>query len=297
MNFAAIDIGSNAIRLLIMEADNSVSPTRFKKQSLIRVPIRLGGDVFKNGKVSSEKQKKLELALKSFILLSKVFDVIELRAYATSALREAENGSKIVESINKKLNLSIQLISGRKEAEIIHSNTFFNKVMDPKNNYLFVDVGGGSTEISLMQDGNIIKSESFMLGTVRILQNQDKKSEWRSMQKWVKKISEKYQIHALIGSGGNINKLLKMTRVKKEDISIAKSSLLDIYNELSALNIEQRIQKYNLNIDRADVIVPACNLFLQVLSCSNCNEVIVPKAGLADGIIKMMYNEQGVSKK
>ncbi len=290
IKFAAIDIGSNAIRLLIMDVNHDEYPVKYTKNTLLRIPLRLGEDVFESGKISKEKKDKLLWALLSFKYLCKVHDVVDTVACATSAMREAQNGNQVIQEIEEQTELKIELISGRREAEIIHSYKFEDLgIKSSQNAYLYVDVGGGSTEISLFHLGKILHSNSFKIGTVRMLKNKVEAQEWENMNQWVQEISKPYKDVHIIGSGGNINKVIKLINQKRNDSNISLSKLNKLYKELEKLTYNERIKKYNLNPDRADVIVPALKIFTQIMQKSHAQNVIVPRIGLADGLIKILY--------
>ncbi len=286
LKFSAIDIGSNALRLLIMDVDNDEYPAKYHKHTLLRVPIRLGEDVFDQGFISDDKRKKLIWALKSFVYLSKVHDVIEIKACATSAFREAKNANEILKEIKKEVDLDIEIISGSKEAEVIHSYQS-DELRALNKPCLYIDVGGGSTELSYLYHGKLLKSESFQIGTVRMLKNKVQDSEWKNMQNWIE--SENIKDVQLVGSGGNINKLIKIVNPKREDNEITQNQIEKIYKELSKLSFEDRMKKFDLNPDRADVIVPALKIFVQIMKWTKSKDILVPRIGLADGIIKSMY--------
>ncbi len=289
MNLAAVDIGSNAVRFLIMEISEADNTVNFKKRTLIRVPIRLGEDVFTKGRVETEKLEKLTQSLIAFRMLAKVYEVEKMRICATSALREASNGNEIVSSLKKNHNIKVELIDGKVEADIIHSNAYESNIIKKDVTYLFVDVGGGSTELSLMKDGKTINSISLKLGTVRILKKKDKKEDWKKLKSWVEEVTNEHNVKSILGSGGNINKLQKISRSSKQDFNLSKQKLASLYNNLAPLSVKERITTYNLNPDRADVIVHAAKLFMKICEYSGCENIIVPKIGLSDGMIKVMY--------
>lgn len=287
---AAIDIGSNAVRLLISSVTENNAKTIFKKISLVRVPLRLGEDVFTKGKISVKNFKKLQKTIKAFKILMQMHKVYMFKCVATSAMREAKNSSKIIEEIFKKFNFKIDLISGKKEALII-ANVFLKNSDTSINNYLYVDVGGGSTELNVISKNKIVKSKSFKIGTVRSLNNSIKTKDWHSFKDWIKKSSEVYKDIIVIGSGGNASKILKISGKSTNQI-IDYESLEKINSLINSMSFEQRVFKLQLNVDRADVIVPALNIYLKSLEYSNSKSFIVPRIGLADGVIRQIYDNK-----
>ena len=287
---AAIDIGSNAVRLLISSVTENNAKTIFKKISLVRVPLRLGEDVFTKGKISDKNFKKLQKTIKAFKILMQMHKVYMFKCVATSAMREAKNSSKIIEEIFKKFNFKIDLISGKKEALII-ANVFLKNSDTSFNNYLYVDVGGGSTELNVISKNKIVKSKSFKIGTVRSLNNSIKTKDWHSFKDWIKKSSEVYKDIIVIGSGGNASKILKISGKSTNQI-IDYESLEKINSLINSMSFEERVFKLQLNVDRADVIVPALNIYLKSLEYSNSKSFIVPRIGLADGVIRQIYDNK-----
>lgn len=287
LKFAAIDIGSNAIRLLFVNVIENKGDTIFKKSSITRVPIRLGGDVFTKGKIGKEKKQKLLNTMIAFKHLMLVHDITDYRACATSAMREASNGIEMVNLIKNQAGIDIEIIDGKTEAEIIYNNKIVD-YLDNKNPYLYVDIGGGSTEITLFSNSTAVTSKSFNIGTVRLLNELVKKKEFDYLKSWLKEIKEEYPNLIVIGSGGNINKLLKMSREKEGKI-LAVKTLKSVYNYIKTYNYEDRIKVLGLNPDRADVIVPASDLLFKITKWSGADEIIVPKVGVADGIVRQLY--------
>ena len=290
---AAIDIGSNAVRLLITSIRINKSDTKFKKISLVRVPLRLGEDVFSKGKISDKKLKKLQKTLKAFKILMQMHEVYMFKAVATSAMREAENSTKIIEDIFKKLNIKIDLISGKKEALMI-ANVFLNSMENLANNYLYVDVGGGSTELNLISKNKIIDTKSFKIGTVRTLNNITKDISWHNFKNWIENNSKLYKNIVVIGSGGNASKILKISKKNINEV-ISINELEEINSLVKSMSFEDRIFKLQLNADRADVIIPAINIYLKSLKYSKSKSFIVPRIGLADGVIRHIHlnNNEG----
>lgn len=286
--YAAIDIGSNAMRLLITNiVEQEGKPAQFNKNSLVRVPIRLGQDSFTVGEISQNNIDRMIDAMQAFRLLMKVHKVEKYLAFATSAMREAYNGKEVVEIINEKAGINIEIIDGKKEAVIIASTDLHHLLKSDKT-YLYVDVGGGSTEFSLFSDGKIVVSKSFKAGTVRLLNEMVRDVLWQEMEKWIKANTKDYDEVTLIGSGGNINKLFKMSG-KLQDKPLSYIYLNSQYSFLSSLTYEQRISELGLNPDRADVIIPATQIYLNAMKWSGARNIYVPKIGLSDGIVKAMY--------
>lgn len=288
--YGAIDIGSNAIRLLvsniIIKEDNDV---QFKKSSLVRVPIRLGADSFVKGIISDENIARMIDAMEAFKLLMKVHNVERYKACATSAMREAKNGTEVVNQIFNKTGVQIDIIGGKEEAAII-SSTDLNQLISKDNAYLYVDVGGGSTEFTIFSGGKITTSKSFKMGTVRLLNNKKSvnKEIFADVEKWIKKNTKDLKKIALIGSGGNINKLFKMSG-RTEGKPISYIYLNAQYQFLKKMTYQQRVSELSLNPDRADVIIPATKIYLSAMKWSGASKIYVPKIGLSDGIIKSLF--------
>ena len=275
--YAAIDIGSNAMRLLVANIiEEKGKETHFSKSALVRLPIRLGQDAFTVGDISDENIDRMVDAMKAFKLLMKVHKVEKYVALATSAMRESSNGQEVID-----------IIDGKTEAAIIAS-TDLHYLLKTEQTYLYVDVGGGSTEFSLFSDGKMIASKSFKIGTVRLLNDMVNDLVWLEIEKWIKTYCEEFETVTLIGSGGNINKLFKMSG-KQQDKPLSYTYVLKRYNFLNSLTYEQRISELGLNPDRADVIVLATKIYLNAMKWSNAKKIYVPKIGLSDGIIKAMY--------
>lgn len=288
--FGAIDIGSNAIRLLISNVViKEGKEPQFKKSSLVRVPIRLGADAFVNGIISPENTIRMINAMQAFKLLMKVHNVEHYKACATSAMREAKNGIEIVKKIFDETGVEIQVIGGKEEAAII-SSTDLNELISSDSSYLYVDVGGGSTEFTVFSGGKIITSKSFKMGTVRLLNNKKSvnKEIFANVEKWVKKNTKDLKNLSLIGSGGNINKLFKMSG-RTEGKPISFIYLNAQYEFLKQMTYQERISELSLNPDRADVIIPATKIYLSAMKWSGARKIYVPKIGLSDGIIKSLY--------
>ena len=287
--FAAIDIGSNAVRILIANVIEIENKVFFQKNSLIRSPVRLGEDSFTLGEISDKSIKRVIKTLKAFKLLMDVHDVSHYKAFATSALREANNSLHVVKMIKKKSRIKVEIIDGSKEAEII-SYSKISDFINTQKTFLFVDVGGGSTEFTFINEGKNIISKSFKIGTVREINNLVDDRAWTAIKNWIKKNSKKYDKITLMGSGGNINKLFKLSNTK-EGKPLSKIKLNQLYKDLLSLSYEERIISYGLNTDRADVIVPAAKIYLKALEWSGGQKIYVPRFGLSDGMIKYIYNK------
>lgn len=290
MILAAIDIGSNAARLLISEAsvykDGTVD---FTKLTLLRIPLRLGFDVFDKGSVSEEKKKKLIETLKAYKLLMNIYNVQHYRACATSAMRDATNGAEILKEIKSETGMDINIITGQEEATILYETHIAEKLSDNKS-YLYIDVGGGSTEVTLFAKSQTIFKESFNIGTIRMLHNKVSDEQWEHMKWYIKTHVRDYQPLEAIGTGGNINKILSISK-RKEGKPLPLELLKDYYKELSYSSIEERKHLYQFRDDRADVIVPALQIYISIMRWAQAEEIYVPKIGLADGLIKMQYDE------
>lgn len=289
--YAAIDIGSNAMRLLITNIiEQKGKEVQFNKSALIRVPIRLGQDAFTVGEISEENIDRMIDAMKAFKLLMKVYKVEKYMACATSAMREAYNGKEVTEIIKKKADIKIEIIDGKKEAAIIASSDL-HQFIKTNENYLYVDVGGGSTEFSLFSNGKMVASKSFKNGTVRLLNNMVNEVVWQEIEKWIKTSTEGLENIIMIGSGGNINKTFKLSG-KMQDKPLTYKYLKTQFDYFNSLTYEQRIAELGLNTDRADVIIPALTIYLRAMKWSNANHIYVPKIGLSDGVVKAMYFER-----
>ncbi len=289
MRFAAIDIGSNAVRLLIADIIETESDLSIKKLSLTRVPIRLGASVFDTGSISSSKAKTLAKTMKAFRYLIDVYNVKDFRACATSAMREAKNSQEVIEKVKEYSGVEIEVINGQTEANLIFS-TFKTQKLDPKQTYLYIDVGGGSTEVTLLKNGKRIHARSFKIGTVRILKGKVKPKAWEEMQAWVTKIAADSQDALAIGTGGNINRLFKMSKLAYGEL-MSLEQLKQMHAEVKVLPFKQRIEKLRLRPDRADVIVPAGDIYITILSAAKINQMSVPKIGLSDGIALYLYRK------
>ncbi|MDO9184849.1 MAG: exopolyphosphatase [Bacteroidia bacterium] len=298
MKFAAIDIGSNAVRLLFSNVYDDNGVTYFKKAELIRIPLRLGEDSFLHGKISEKKIEKLVTSMKAFKHLIDVYDAIDYRACATSAMRDADNRWDVIERVRKEAGIKIEIIDGKTEADIIYSN-HIEEQLDKNNAYLYIDIGGGSTEITLFSKNKAVVSQSFNIGTIRMLHNQIDKEYWNYFKNWVKEITKGYKPLLAIGSGGNINKLYRMSG-RKLNKPFATSKLKSLYELLESYTYEERVKILGLNPDRADVIIPASKILLSVLKNAEIDKIIVPQIGLSDGIVHQLYEkyrEQNLTQK
>lgn len=290
MILAAIDIGSNAARLLISEAsvykDGTVD---FTKLTLLRIPLRLGFDVFDTGTVSEEKKKKLIETLKAYKLLMNIYNVQSYKACATSAMRDATNGPEILKEIKSETGMNINIITGQEEATVLYETHIAEKLSENKS-YLYIDVGGGSTEVTLFSQNHTIFKESFNIGTIRMLHNKVSDEQWEHMKWYIKTHVRDYQPLEAIGTGGNINKIFSISK-RKEGKPLTLDLLKDYHKELSNTSLDERKHLYQFRDDRADVIVPALQIYISIMRWSAADEIYVPKIGLADGLIKMLYNE------
>lgn len=287
MKFAAIDIGSNAIRLLIEEVHIDEGRYHIEKVSLTRVPVRLGEDVFTKGKIGKQKVNQLVKTMTAFAYLMEVHDTAIYRACATSAMREAKNKRAVIKKVKEESGIEIELLSGDEEANLIFSN-YFAQNLNTKANYLYIDVGGGSTELTLIKNGKRIKGQSFELGTVRMLSNAVDTKVWERARRWIQSSFKDNEVVTAIGTGGNINTLFKIIG-KKPNQTISLAEIKEQYETLRALTMEQRITKLKMKPDRADVIIPACEIYLRLMGYANISNMIVPKIGLADGVILDLF--------
>lgn len=288
MRLAAIDIGSNAARLLIVEVSKDKNgKTQFNKLNLVRVPLRLGFDVFERGEISKEKRGMILQTMKAYSHLLNAYNVREVIACATSAMRDASNSSDIIRKVKLETGLSIEIISGDLEASIIYENHIAEN-MDTANSYMYIDVGGGSTELTFFTDGKLTFKRSFNIGTIRLLKDMVDQYKWDEMKDYIKNATKGYKKIIAIGTGGNINKVFSLS--KKKDGKPLNLDLLKDYNkEISSFSLEDRINIYKLRNDRADVIVPALQIYINVMRWADADEIYVPKIGLADGLVQHLY--------
>ncbi len=292
--YAAVDIGSNAIRLLITTViEKEGFPTQFKKTSLVRLPIRLGADVFLKGNISSGNYKRLLDAMQAYSLIIKTHKVVAFRACATSAMREAKNGKEIVSKLKAATGIDVQIIDGNDEAAIIASTDLKQLISDNKV-FLYVDVGGGSTEFTVFANGKNIASHSFKLGTVRIINGMVEDTMWEQAQQWVTQHTKAYSKINVIGSGGNINSIYRFSE-KKVGQPLSYLFMSNFYEKVKQYDYNQRVFELKMNPDRADVIIPATRIYLSAMKWAKAKNMYVPKIGLADGIVKQLYNERNAS--
>ncbi|MBK8845796.1 MAG: exopolyphosphatase [Bacteroidetes bacterium] len=295
MKFAAIDIGSNAARLLFCNVFEREKEIVFKKEELFRVPIRLGEDVFSKGYISDEKKERLIKIVHAFSLLIDVGQVISYRACATAAMREAANGQQILEEIKKITGINVEVIDGSTEAQLIYANHIAEE-LEPNIGYLYIDVGGGSTECTLFYNGKTIFSRSYNIGTIRMLQNKVSKEYFSEFKSQIRELTADYKALVGIGSGGNINKIIKMAKKQNKPLTLAK--LHEINDNIKSYSLNDRIEVLGLKPDRADVIEPALKIFITIMEHTGINYLVVPEIGLADGIVHALYethksNQQG----
>jgi exopolyphosphatase/guanosine-5'-triphosphate,3'-diphosphate pyrophosphatase len=292
LRYAAIDIGSNAVRLLIadiIENDGSIS---FKKNTLIRVPLRLGDDAFLHQHISAKKADDLVKTMHAFRSLMDVYKVGDYMACATSAMREAKNGGEVVQQIKEQANIDLEIVHGQTEAKIIYASHAEQNI-DKTKTYLYIDVGGGSTELSLFSAGELVASRSFNIGTIRILDNQDTEESWEAMKNFIREHTRQYKLIAGIGTGGNINKLYKLSE-EKDNSPLTFAKLKSLYNYLDSFSLKDRINVLGLNQDRADVIIPACEIYMSVMKWAGIKHMFVPSVGMVDGIIQTLIDKNYV---
>ena len=292
MNIAAIDIGSNGARLLIKSFDdNAPESSRIKKLLFVRIPLRLGKDVFALGKISKERQRMMMHMMKGFRQFMELYNVEHFRACATSAMRDAENGKKVMRRIEKETGIRLEIIPGAEEAQLLCNNLVEN-TESGVGNFAYVDVGGGSTEISLLHDGVLAESHSFNVGTLRMLAGAVTPEERNAMCRMLEKYAEDFPGTKIIGSGGNINRLFRLAKVKVDSRSLSVTALKHLYVELAPLSLEERMEQFKLKDDRADVIIPAAEIFLLVARSLKCEDILVPNISLADSIVDGIYRDQ-----
>lgn len=289
MILAAIDIGSNAARLLICEVIRKEGTNEFNKLNLIRIPLRLGFDVFEKGYIGFRKKKMLLNTIDAFSALMKVYEVDHYIACATSAMRDASNSKEIIKEIKADTGIKIDVITGDLEAEIIYEN-HIAELLDSNKSYLYMDVGGGSTEITLYHKTEVAFQKSFDIGTVRLLTNKVSNDTWEDLKQSLKEIAKKYPKLIAIGSGGNINKIFSMVNSKTLK-SLPIEVIREFYRVLEPMSVEERMDTYKLKKDRADVIVPALKIYANSMKWANIEEIHVPKIGLADGLINHLYEQ------
>ena len=290
-NYAAIDIGSNAVRLLIKHVEETGGTPEMSKVLMVRVPMRLGFDVFATGAISDKKAKDMVRLMKAYRQLMRVYDVEDYRARATSAMRDARNGSAVIRRIARKAGIRVEIIDGQEEARIIYNN-HLTYMGDRRGNYMYVDVGGGSTEVNLLSEGQLVCSRSYNVGTVRMLNRAVADTEWQRLKGDLAALAQSYPGINIVGSGGNINKLYRLAEQKDKRLGrMTVDTLRGLHEQLSALSVEERMAKFDLKPDRADVIVPAGHIFLLVAGLVSAEYIYVPVIGLSDGIIDEIYEE------
>jgi exopolyphosphatase/guanosine-5'-triphosphate,3'-diphosphate pyrophosphatase len=289
LRYAAIDIGSNAVRLLIADIIENNTSVSFKKNTLVRVPLRLGDDAFLDHELSVRKTTDLLKTMSAFRNLMDVYKVTDYMAYATSAMREAKNGEEITIKIKNEANIDLEIVNGQKEAMLVYSS-HADQNIDKTKNYLYVDVGGGSTELSLFSAGDLWASKSFNIGTIRMLDNQDTDESWSDMKDFLRDNTRPFKVISGIGTGGNINKLYKLSE-EKDNAPLSFTKLKSLYNYLSSFSLKDRINVLGLNQDRADVIIPACEIYMTVMKAAGIKNIYVPTVGLVDGIIQTLIEK------
>ncbi len=289
--YASVDIGSNAVRLLLCNVSEEHGVIHYNKGELVRIPLRLGEDVFSSGKISAKRGRDFIKTMNAFHLLIQVYNPIAYRACATASLREAANGAELVKLVQKDSGLKIEIIDGKTEAELIYSN-HTEELLNHSRSYLYIDVGGGSTEITLFDKGVWQASKSFNIGTLRWLQGKVSKDLWLEMKEWVKDVTADHEQISAIGSGGNINKIFKMLGRKDKPLFFSQIKML--YDEMKPLSIDERIERWDFNPDRADVIVPAAKIFLSIMKAASIQKIYVPQIGLADGIVHQLHENRKV---
>lgn len=288
LRYAAIDIGSNAVRLLLCNVVEEHGAVHFKKGELVRIPLRLGEDVFQHGRIGAKKVDLFIKTMTAFKLLIDVFNPIAFRACATASMREAINGDELIRQVRKECGLRIETISGKDEAELIYMN-HVEEELDHSQSYLYIDVGGGSTEITLFDKGQIVVSQSFDIGTLRWLHGKVARQDWDNLKEWVKKHTAGHSPLTAIGSGGNINKIFKM--IGRKDKPLAYLKLRELYDLMKPVTVSDRMEIWGLNPDRADVIVPAAKIYCGIMKAAQIDEIVVPQIGLADGIVHRLHEQ------
>lgn len=292
---AGIDIGSNSVRLLVSNVFADKKNTNFKKSSLTRLPIRLGADAFSRGKISKKNIDKLITGMQAYARIMEVHEVEVYRAAATSALREASNGQEVVDAVKEKTGINIELIDGKEEASIIFNSDMIDNIRDQEDSFLYIDVGGGSTELTLFYKDEIIASRSFRIGTIRLLKGMVKKEDWDEMKAWIKENTSGMSDILMVGSGGNINRTFKMSgRSMGHPLDI--SYIERTYELLQQFSPEERMVKFDLNPDRADVITHALKIYKSAMNWAKSERMLVPKRGLADGMVRHLYRENILKK-
>lgn len=289
LKLAAIDIGSNAIRFQVSTVLENSDGVMFKKLEYIRFPLRLGHDVFTAGRISPHSEAKFRKLMKAYKLLLELYEVTDYMFCATSAMREAENGQELADSVHDEFGITIQIIDGEREAELI--NHAIHSYLTNKT-YLHIDVGGGSTELNLYTDGKKIKTRSFKIGSVRVLEHNDSPAVWKEMERWIRdEVKKEYGKVTAVGTGGNISKIFELARVQPGK-TMSLNRILETRNMIAALNLDQRIYKLQMNPDRADVIIPATDIYTRVMTWAHASSILVPDVGLKDGMMLLMLERQ-----
>ena len=294
LKFAAIDIGSNAVRLLFSGVFEEAHSATFRKMSLIRMPIRLGDDAFTQKFISDGKVSQLVKSMIGFKHLIEAFQPLDYMACATSAMREAENGPEICRRILEEADLKVDIIDGKSEAQYIFENKSAD-MFGGSDAYLYVDIGGGSTDITLFSRGRIITTGSFNIGTIRLLEGLVSKAYWKKMRQWLKNNTAPFSSLAAIGSGGNINKVFRLANCKNGK-PLSNNKMMKVRRFLKHFTVEQRIKELALRPDRADVIIPALDIYLKIMKWAGISKIYVPQVGLADGIVRILYDRYKVSR-
>lgn len=291
----AIDIGSNSVRCLISNVVYKGGYTYYRKVSMIRLPIRLGQEVFLNGALSDETKARFVEGMQAYKHLLKVHGVQDFRAVATSAMREAANGTELVKKVRKSTGINIQIIDGAEEARLVFNSKLYDIIQAPQEYFIYIDVGGGSTELSILHDQEVIASESFKIGGVRVMNGLDTEEEWLRMKKWTERHMRNFHNKAAIGAGGNINKLHKIS-LRSLNKPLRLSYIEDQFDMISTLNVEERVTQLGLNFDRADIIVHALPIYMKVMQWAGVGKIYVPKIGVSDGLIRDLYHKEFKSK-
>ena len=289
MKLGAIDVGSNAIRVVIGEVSRPLGSWNYSKLAYLRLPVRLGDDVFDKGKISDSKVEQFVEGMKIFRSYLDFYGVTDFRAVATSAMRDSSNSKRILQKIKKETGITLEVISGKEEAELVY--TTFQLISGLKNNYLLIDVGGGSTEITLFENNKVHKAKSFQIGSVRLLKGKVQDKEWKALENWIKKEIKPTKPGKVFGAGGTINSIHKVLGAKDKE-PISKKSIVSLSNTLGELDIEQRILNFKLKPDRADVLIPAMEIYTTILNLLDVKEIFVPKMGVSDGVILSLYRER-----
>ena len=285
----AIDIGSNSVRCLVVNVVYKDGYTYYRKAGMVRLPIRLGQDVFEHGKIKNKTKKRFIEGMKAYAHYLKVHDVVDFRAVATSAMREAINGEKIVTQVAKETGIAIEIIGGKEEARLVFNSKIYDIIKAPQENFIYIDVGGGSTEISVIKNKMVEASMSFKIGGVRLMNDLVEKDEWTRMQHWLQENAVPVSDKAAIGAGGNINKLHKLS-MKSLQTPLDYTFVSEQQEELRALSAEERVTELGLNFDRADIIVHALPIYQKAMLWSGCDHIYVPKIGVSDGFVRDMYH-------